>query len=81
MAWGMLGRVQLVRDRSTRVLFAPSLAVAERVMRRARELGVIFRQLPSDGLSFSPPLCLTESEADTIVAVIDQAIGDVAKSL
>jgi adenosylmethionine-8-amino-7-oxononanoate aminotransferase len=30
-----------------------------------------------DVLTFSPPLILTESQADDIVAVIDQAIGDV----
>ncbi|MDA8250523.1 MAG: aspartate aminotransferase family protein [Rhodospirillales bacterium] len=78
---GLLGRVQLVRDRKTRALFAPELAVADRISRRARELGVIFRPLPNDALSFSPPLCLTAGEADTIVGVIDQAIGEVAKTL
>ena len=78
---GLLGRVQLVRDRGTRALFAPSLAVADRIARRARELGVIFRPLPNDALSFSPPLCLTESEADSIVGVVNQAIGDVARTL
>lgn len=78
---GLLARVQLVSDRKTRQLFDPKLAVAERIARRARELGVIFRPLPGDALSFSPPLCLTEGEADTIVGVIDQAIGDVARSL
>jgi adenosylmethionine-8-amino-7-oxononanoate aminotransferase len=78
---GMLGRVQLVRERKTRTLFAPDLTVADRIARRARELGVIFRPLPNDALSFSPPLCLTASEANTIVDVVDQAIGHVAKTL
>ena len=78
---GLLARVQLVRDRKTRALFAPELAVAERIARRARELGVIFRPLPGDALSFSPPLCLTASEADTIVSVVDRAIGDVAGTI
>jgi putrescine---pyruvate transaminase len=78
---GLLARVQLVRDRKTRGLFAPEKAVADRVSRRARELGVIMRPLPNDALSFSPPLCLTMSEADTIVAVVDQALTDVAKTI
>lgn len=78
---GLLGRVQLVRDRKTRALFAPELGVADRISRRARELGVIFRTLPNDALAFSPPLCLTAGEADRIVSVVDQAIGDVAATL
>jgi adenosylmethionine-8-amino-7-oxononanoate aminotransferase len=78
---GLLGRVQLVRERKSRSLFAPELAVADRIARRARELGVILRPLPNDSLSFSPPLCLTDGEADTIVGVVDQAIGDVARTL
>ena len=78
---GLLAKVQLVRDRKTRALFAPELGVANRIARRARELGVILRPLPGDALSFSPPLCLTASEADTIVRVVDQAIGDVAATL
>lgn len=80
-AVGLLARVQLVRDRRTRALFAPELGVANRIAQRSRELGVIFRALPGDALSFSPPLCLTASEADTIVSVVDQAIGDVAATL
>jgi L-2,4-diaminobutyrate transaminase len=80
-AVGLLARVQLVRDRKTRALFAPELGVGDRIARRARELGVIFRTLPGDVLSFSPPLCLTADEADTIVRVVDQAIGEVAATL
>jgi 4-aminobutyrate aminotransferase-like enzyme len=30
-----------------------------------------------DVLTFSPPLILTEAQADDIVDIIDQAIGDV----
>lgn len=78
---GLLARVQLVRDRETRALFAPELGVADRVARRVRELGVIMRPLPNDALSFSPPLCLTASEADTIVGAVDRAIGDVAATI
>ena len=47
---------------------------------RAQELGVIFRNV-ADTLTFSPPLILTEKQADRIVDVIDQAIGDVSAQL
>ena len=78
---GLIARVQLVSNRETHALLASELAVADRIARRARELGVILRPLPGDALSFSPPLCLTAAEADTIVRVVDQAIGDVAATL
>jgi putrescine---pyruvate transaminase len=78
---GLLARVQLVRDRERRELFAADLMVADRIARRVRELGVIMRPLPGDALSFSPPLCLTDAEADAIVAAVDRAIGDIAATL
>lgn len=78
---GLLARVQLVRDRKKRTLFDPQLAVADRIARRARELGVILRPLPGDALSFSPPLCLTSTEADTIAHVVDQAVQEIARTL
>ena len=51
-----------------------------RVLRRAQELGVILRNI-NDVLTFSPPLVLTTAQADEIVDVVDQAIGDVARTL
>jgi adenosylmethionine-8-amino-7-oxononanoate aminotransferase len=46
------------------------------VQRRAQELGVIFRNV-GDILTFSPPLILTEEQADFIADVVDRAISDV----
>jgi putrescine---pyruvate transaminase len=77
---GLLARVELVRDRATRQPFAPSGAVGGRVQRRMQELGVVIRNV-GDVLTFSPALILTEAQADEMVAVVDQAIGDVANSL
>lgn len=78
---GLLARVQIVSDRESRAAFPTEAAVGDRITRRMRALGVIARALPYDIVSFSPPLCLTEAEADRIVAVVDEAIGDVAREL
>lgn len=78
---GLLARVQIVRDRQSRSAFAAEAAIADRITRRMRELGVIARALPFDIISFSPPLCLSEMEADRIVAVVDEAIGDIARDM
>ena len=74
---GLLARVELVADRATRRPFDQPGALGSRVQRRAQELGVIFRNV-ADILTFSPPLILTEDQAELIADVVDRAIGDVA---
>jgi adenosylmethionine-8-amino-7-oxononanoate transaminase len=74
---GLLARVELVQDRATRKPFDRPGVVGGKVQRRVQDLGVIFRNI-GDILAFSPPLILTEDQADEIVAALDQAIGEVA---
>jgi adenosylmethionine-8-amino-7-oxononanoate aminotransferase len=73
---GLLARVELVADRATRRPFDQPGTVGTKVQRRAQELGVIFRNV-GDILTFSPPLILTEEQADFIADVVDRAISDV----
>lgn len=77
---GLLARVELVADPATRKPFDPAGVVGGQVQRRAQELGVIFRNV-NDVLTFSPPLILTPAQADLIVEVLDQAIGDIVKRM
>ncbi len=77
---GLLARVELVKSRASKETFKPAGSVGGKVQRRAQELGVILRNI-NDVLTFSPPLVLTTAQADEIVGVVDQAIGDVARSL
>jgi adenosylmethionine-8-amino-7-oxononanoate aminotransferase len=72
---GLLARVELVQDKATKRPFAEPGAIGGAVQRRAQELGVIFRNI-NDILAFSPPLILTEAEADVIVDAVRQAITD-----
>jgi putrescine---pyruvate transaminase len=74
---GLLARVELVDDRATRRRRKPAGVLGAKVQQRAQELGLIFRNV-GDVLTFSPPLILTAEQADEIVGIIDQAIGDVA---
>lgn len=73
---GLLARIELVQDKSTKKPFDNPGAVGGRVRKRVEELGVIFRNVV-DVLTLSPPLVLTEEEADIIVDAFDQAIGEV----
>ena len=75
---GMLCAVELVADRATRRYFDPSgrspAAPPPLLVRR----GVIGRAMPQgDILGFAPPLCLSRSEADTVVAATAGALAEV----
>jgi 4-aminobutyrate aminotransferase len=74
---GLVIGVELVEDRATRT--ASSSATAK-VCFRAAELGlaVFFVGLRSNVLEITPPLCLTEAEADEGVDILDRALTDVA---
>jgi putrescine aminotransferase len=78
---GLLGGVELVRDRGTREPFEPSAGVARRVMLAAMEDGVLVRALTGDVLAFSPPLVITEEEMTRAVDTVDRAIGAVTAEL
>jgi len=77
---GLMGRVELVKDRETREPFTPSAAVGARVGAEALKEGVIFRPL-GDVITISPPLVLTEDEADRIVQALETAIERIARGL
>ena len=77
---GLLARAELVQDKTTRRPFDRPGVVAGKVQKRAQELGVIFRPV-GDILTLSPPLILNQEQADRIVEVLDQAIGEIAVTL
>jgi adenosylmethionine-8-amino-7-oxononanoate aminotransferase len=71
---GLLACLELVEDRNTKDPFPRAAQVAEMVVRRARELGLLL--YPSTGnvdgsngdyLLIGPPLTVTDDEVDLIV--------------
>jgi adenosylmethionine-8-amino-7-oxononanoate aminotransferase len=86
---GLLLGVELVADRESRASFARSEGVTERVLRAARDGGLLL--YPSTGLAdgtngdaivLGPPFVVTDDElvaiADGLVAAIDRVTGAVA---
>jgi 4-aminobutyrate aminotransferase len=73
---GLMQGVELVKDRRTK---APATAEAAKVVYRAYELGLLlfYVGMFSNVLEITPPLILTETEADEGVAILDQALADV----
>lgn len=67
---GLMLAVEFVADPATKRRLDPSLTVAYRISKLAREKGLITRAMPqSEALGFAPPLVLTRSEADQIVEI------------
>ena len=47
-----------------------ALKIGARLQKLCETNGVISRALPGDALAFSPPLIITEAEADEIVSIL-----------
>src|SRR5712692_8950856 len=78
---GLIGGVELVRDRGTKESFDASVGAARRVCLNALEQGVIFRPLAGDTVAISPPFVITDQQIDRIVMVLGRAIARVEKEL
>jgi 4-aminobutyrate aminotransferase len=71
---GLMIGVELVRDRRTK-----ERAAEERnaVVNRAFERGLLLLGAGRNAIRFSPPLVLTDAQADIAVAILDDALADV----
>ena len=57
---GLIGAVELVRDKATKQSFDPKAGVAAYLVRRAQHHGAILRNMPGDNVAFCPPLIISE---------------------
>ncbi len=61
---GLIGGVEIVRDKATKAQFDAKKAVAAKTTAFAQEEGLITRPLAGDRVAFCPPLIITEAEID-----------------
>ena len=73
---GLIGAVELVRDKATKQSFDPKAGVAAHLVRRAQHHGAILRNMPGDIVAFSPPLIISESEIDEMMGCFGRALDD-----
>ncbi|MBP1849503.1 aspartate aminotransferase family protein [Rhizobium halophytocola] len=75
---GMLCAVEFVEDKADRRFFDAGRKIGPQVAAALLKQGVIGRAMPQgDILGFAPPLCLTQAEADTVVAAAKKAVSEV----
>ena len=73
---GLIGAVELVRDKATKQSFDPKAGIAAHLVRRAQHHGAILRNMPGDIVAFSPPLIISETEIDEMMACFGRALDD-----
>lgn len=85
---GLMCGVEFVRDRATKAPFDPGLKVAERVFDACMERGLIvfpghgtIAGARGDHLLIGPPLVITATQVDDLLATLAEAIGAVEKEL
>jgi L-2,4-diaminobutyrate transaminase len=79
---GLIAGVELVADQATRRPFEAEKKIASRVAQRCLEDGLIVRALPAGHtIAFSPPLCLTRPEVDTVLELFGRGLTAVTDDL
>ncbi|GGH61025.1 aminotransferase class III-fold pyridoxal phosphate-dependent enzyme [Frigidibacter albus] len=72
---GLMAAVEFVEDKDDRRFFDPARKIGPAVSAALLDRGVIGRAMPQgDILGFAPPLCLTEAEAETVIAAAASAV-------
>ncbi len=72
---GLIGAIELVRDKATKAPFDPADAVGPFLSKRAHHHGLILRPL-GDSIAFCPPLIIKESEIDLMLERFSLALDD-----
>ena len=76
---GLIGAVEIVRDKATKASFDSKAGVAAFLVRRAQHHGVILRNMPGDIVAFCPPLIVSEDEIDEMLDAFAKALDDTAR--
>jgi adenosylmethionine-8-amino-7-oxononanoate aminotransferase len=74
---GLMAGVELVADKETHRSFEPSQGVGPRVLREARQRGLVAR-VKGDSFLMAPPLVVTADQVDRMVEILRDSIRAVA---
>ena len=71
---GLIAGIELVKNQETKEKFSESSNEMMYLNKGLQDRGLLTRA--SHIISLSPPLCITKDEVERIVAIIDDAVGD-----
>ena len=78
---GLIGGLELVRDKTTREQYDPALKLAARVVENCAARGLLLRPLPGDVVGICPPLIISEPEIDQLFDRLAAALEDTLGTL
>ena len=73
---GLIGGLELVKDKETKEQFAPEAKAAPTVAEKILEQNLILRPLPGDAIGICPPLVITEEEVDELFDRLERALDN-----
>jgi len=76
---GLIGAIEMVKNKDTRENFAPADGVGPFFMARAQEHGLLCRAMMNDTVALCPPLIVEEDEIDEIMRRFGKALDDTAE--
>jgi len=77
---GLVGGVEVVRDKATREPFPAEARVGAQLAKAAERHGLIVRPM-GDSLGFSPPLIIEEGEIEEMLARFGKALDETAAAV
>ena len=78
---GLLVGMEFVKNRETKTPFPAEAELAEKLTEAFREEKLILMGGNGRTVGMGPPLCMTVSDVDEVVARLDRALGNVEKTL
>jgi 4-aminobutyrate--pyruvate transaminase len=75
---GLIGALELVRDKGTRQGFDPSEGVGARTVAIAQDEGLISRAVGGDNVALCPPLIIEEAQIDEMFDILERALDKTA---
>ena len=76
---GLFCGIEIVADRETKEYFPSEADLANRLTQGFAENGLLVRG--GDRMNVAPPLCITSSEVDDLVTIMDKVFGEVSHAL
>lgn len=74
---GLVGAVELVKDKATKEMFDPAGKVGAYLVDHAKDHGLILRNI-ADAIAFSPPLIISAKEMESVFDRFDKALEETA---